>query len=51
VLLCRDVYHCTPAELERQSAIVVLEDLAVLDGEHRHRTTQARLERMRARRR
>ena len=30
LVLCRDVYHCTPVELERVPADVVLRHLAVL---------------------
>lgn len=40
--LCRDIYHCTPAELARQDWQTVLEDLAMLEAEHQVRKATAK---------
>jgi hypothetical protein len=31
--LCRDVYHCTPSQLRRESFVDILRDLEVMDIE------------------
>lgn len=33
LVLCRDVYHCTPSELYQQDARIVMAHLACLDVE------------------
>jgi hypothetical protein len=37
LVLCRDVYHCTPSELAAQDAEDVLLTLAMLEAEARYR--------------
>jgi len=32
-VLCRDVYHCLPSELEQEDWATVQEHVAMLDGE------------------
>lgn len=41
VQLCRDVYHCTPSDLDRQDYGRVLRHLALLSAEARVRSFQA----------
>jgi hypothetical protein len=33
VWLCRDVYHCTPAELDKQDPIRIMRHLEAISGE------------------
>jgi hypothetical protein len=33
LMLCRDIYHCTPGELDKQDPIKVLRHLEALSGE------------------
>lgn len=37
LVLCRDVYHCTPSELAAQDAEDVLTTLALLEAEAKYR--------------
>lgn len=41
-MLCRDLYHCTPRELDAQPATAILDHLAVLSAEHRHHEMERR---------
>ena len=40
--MCRDVYHCTPAELARQDAVTIACHLAMIAAEARVRQEEAR---------
>lgn len=33
LVLCRDVYHCTPSQLRRENAADILQALEMLDAE------------------
>lgn len=35
LILCRDVYHCTPLELEKIPGEIILQDLTMLGEEAR----------------
>lgn len=37
LILCRDVYHCRPSELEDEDLFTVLKHLACLEGEAKYR--------------
>jgi len=50
LLLCRDVYHCTPAELDRQNAVTVLDHLACMEAEAQHAEIDTRRQKLRRRR-
>jgi len=36
MILCRDVYHCTPVELRRVPLAKIMEHIACLAGESRY---------------
>jgi len=38
LILCRDIYHCTPSELARQDPQVILAHLTALDVESDYRS-------------
>lgn len=40
LVLCRDVFHCTPSELAAQDADDILTTLALLEAEAMHRKAQ-----------
>ncbi len=42
LVLCRDIYHCTPGELDKQDPIRVLRHLEALSGEAKVRKLQRR---------
>ncbi len=31
-ILCKEIYHCTPTELDEQPAVIVRRDLAIWNG-------------------
>jgi hypothetical protein len=37
LLLCRDVYHCLPSQLDEEDHLVIASHLAMMDAEAEHR--------------
>jgi len=38
--LCRDIYHCTPGELDEQDAETILAHIVCINGEHNARKAE-----------
>lgn len=50
LILKRDVYHCTPSELDAQDAEAILQDLVILETEGKVNRTIARNNALRGKR-
>ena len=51
LILCRDVYHCTPSELDEQDAERVADHLLCLQEESKYRRMRDQREKEKGRRR
>lgn len=51
LVLCRDVFHCTPSALRQEAAVDILNALACLEAENKVRAAQEKIEAQKRKRR